>query len=121
MKHIKKFNEAKQRGSNCEDCGEKLETYYKVYCPKCDIQDIIKHKRGSYCLIPILNYGKSYIEGFDKDLIWDSFCDQEGFRNDSYQEFYIEDDDASQMLKLVLDELGIDYETDNEVLFWVSW
>lgn len=125
MKHLNKFNEAKnQRGSICGDCGEKIEMYYKPYCPKCDIQEIIKHKRGSYCLMPILRYGKSYVDGFDKDLVWDYLCENDMMKgNDTYFDYYVTDSGReNKMIKSVLDELSIDYTKDGgEVLFWVSW
>ncbi len=122
MKHIKKFNEAKsdkRQGINCKDCGEKIEMYYDPYCPKCDIQDIIKGERGSYCLIPILRYGESYIEDFNTDIVWESICENL-HGNDTYLEYRIGDSDGNIMLKQVLDELNIKYP-NNEVFFWVSW
>ena len=121
MIHLNKFNESKRReGGKCSQCGEKIEMYYVAYCPKCDIQDIIKHKRGSYCLIPILNYGKKYIKGFDKDLIWEDICENLG-GNDQYLEYqFDEESEPSIMLKSVLDDLEIECP-DNEILFWVSW
>ena len=70
-------------GMACPRCGEKTEMYYTPYCPKCDIQKMLKHQHGSYNLIPILHYGESYVKGFDLDLIWDYFGDR-GLRNDSY-------------------------------------
>jgi len=105
--------------SSCEHCGLKKEMYYKSYCPKCDIQEIIKHKRGSVCLIPILNYGKQFIDGFDKDKIWRELSD-EMHGNDTYLEYTFSNSDIDVMLKRALDELNVPIE-DDEVLFWVSW
>jgi hypothetical protein len=92
--------------------------YYVSYCPKCNIKEIIKHKKGSYCLIPILNYGKQFIKGFNKDLIWDDICDNlRG--NDSYMDYTVnEDTEVGKQMRKVLNELKI---KDVEVLFWVSW
>lgn len=134
MKHIKKYNESKQYTKPCPDCGTQVDMYYRPYCPKCDIQDIIKHKRGSYCLIPILRYGEKVMDeniDFDRDKIWDYFCNYEYMKgNDTYFEYDVIADQnvtyrgvaVGQMMKDVLDDLGIDYTKDNgEVLFWVSW
>jgi hypothetical protein len=107
----------------CPDCGEICDMYYRAYCPKCDIQDIIKHKRGSLCLIPILNYGKKYIKGFDKDTVWDDISDNI-HGNDSYYEHYIdkENSEVGKMLYDVLTEIGYDFNKKGyEVLFWISW
>lgn len=116
-----------QRGGKCPNCETDIEIYYQPYCPKCDIQDIIKHKKGSYCWIPILNYGKKFVDGFDKDFIWDYMCDRElMYGNDTYSDISFDDiwsDDKekefNKMMKSVLDELNIDYS--DGVLFFISW
>lgn len=104
--------------SKCKKCGLQKETYYREYCPKCDIQDIIKDDHG-WCLIPILNYGEQYLEDFSKDKIWDMFCDNDTFRNDVYVKHTFRNSEADKMLKEVLDTLKVDY--DKSILFWVSW
>lgn len=133
MKHLNKFNESKKEWTkSCPECGEKVEMYYIPYCPVCDIQEIIKHKRGSYCLIPILDWGMKYLDedlDFDKDVIWDYLCNYEYMKgNDTYFGYNVNDTstykgrDVGKMIKKVLDDLNIDYaKDDNEVLFWVSW
>lgn len=110
--------------SKCKKCGTEMEMYYVPYCPKCDIQDIIKEKHGSIAIIPVLNYGKKYIKGFNKDTIWDMLCERDNFGNDTYIEYYFEEDinevsKDESMLKQVLDELGIKYK--DSIFLWVSW
>jgi len=120
-------------GMACPRCGEKTEMYYTPYCPKCDIQKMLKHQHGSYNLIPILHYGESYVKGFDHDLIWDYFGDR-GLRNDSYIDWAYDTKDladkwtsittreVADMLKSVLDILGIKgYDNPEGILFWISW
>jgi hypothetical protein len=104
-------------GKPCPECGEIVDTYYVDYCPKCDIQKIIKHKRGSFCLIPIINYGEKYIKGFTSDVFGDIF---EG-SNDTYFEYTPRTGSKSGKLMIkVLEELGIGGE-GTELLYWVSW
>jgi hypothetical protein len=109
-------------GSPCPECGEKCDMYYIAYCPKCDIQKIIKHKRDSLCLIPILNYGEKYIKGFNKDTVWDDMTAYY-HGNDTYYEYYIDlDDKVGKMMHDVLTDLGYNFEKKGyEVLFWISW
>ena len=88
-------------------------------------QDIIKHKRGSLCLFPIMNYGNKYIKGFSKDEVWDEISDNI-HGNDTYYEHFIDikdtDNKVDKMLYDVLTELGYDFDKEGyEVLFWISW
>ena len=112
-------------GQPCPKCKENVEMYYIAYCPKCDIQEIIKHKRG-FCLMPILSYGYKYIKGFTRRIVWDELC-QNISGNDTYFEYSLDeiegvDNTVVSLMKQVLDELNIDYKKDNnEILFWVSW
>ena len=109
--------EKKIRDKPCPNCGEIVSTYYITYCPKCDIREIIKHKRDSFCLIPIVNYGEKYIEGFNRDVFENIFDGN----NDTYFEYtaYSDNKYGKLMIK-VLEELGIGKEGD-EILYWVSW
>ena len=133
-KHIKPFNEAKRlrstevkfdgsyyTGGKCARCGEKSEMYYEQYCPKCDIQSIIKHKKGAYCLMPILSYGEKFINGFDRDDIWHNICESLG-GNDTYLNYEIDEESEDDLkFKECLDELSVKPDEDGEYFFWVSW
>lgn len=105
---------------NCKKCNAVKRIYYKEYCPKCDIQEIIKGKNNSYSIFPIMYYGEDFIEDFDRGIVWGSICDQL-YSNDTYIDYHLDDEDEGDlMLKKVLDELKIPYE-NNQIFLWVSW
>lgn len=72
--------------------------------------------------MPILNYGKKYIKGFDKDTIWYDISDNI-HGNDSYYEYDVDvEDEVGKMMHEVLTDLGYNFEKEGyEVLFWISW
>lgn len=105
----------------CKKCDTKLEMYYKQYCPKCDIQEMIKEeKTNAVVIFPVLNYGEQFIEGFYIDVVWDRICQNDNVRNDTYVNYNLRENEGDNMLKMALDELKIPYE-NNKVFLWISW
>lgn len=114
--------------TKCKKCNTKLETYYEIYCPKCDIKKIIKGKNRSIAIIPLLNYGVKYVEGFTekvKDTIWEDIIEEGS--NDSYQDYYVGEDfdgnytkEGKLFIKL-LEAVGIKYNPKKGLFIWISW
>lgn len=107
-------------GKNCSKCDTLKEVYYQVYCPKCDIQKIIKEDHGSLAIFPIMDYGEKFVEGVVKDTIWSQICKNDNVRNDVYLDYYLGDNEGDKMLKQTLDVLNIPYPND-KIFLWISW
>jgi hypothetical protein len=105
---------------NCKECGTQKEVYYVTYCPKCDIQKIIKDRHNSIAIIPVLDYGEDYVDGFDKDVVWDQIRKNDQVRNDVYIDYYLGNNVGDNMLRKVFDELKVLYENDT-VFLSISW
>lgn len=108
---------------NCDKCNHKLEMHYKLFCPKCDTDILIKKSNVVGDLFKIMYHMEA--NGYmSKDRFWSEwFTESFDFTNDTYVDMALDDtydnEEINRYMRRVAELMGV--KVGEYVIMWISW